>query len=228
MRELFDEATSQPPDPQAAARTASRTPQRKRFYEEAAVAESDGGFVVTSMFLRDDPQRWQKLAQRRDTGVVYRWRPGGELTQIPNSAASGNNGIAVAPDGSVFVAAWGGKAIIRMRETGSAVSRDVVALPFLPDNLRWAPDGSLLIAGQTRDLTKFFDACTPQPCRYGWVVTRLNPVTLKTTQVWRSDGTDFSDATTALQVEDEIWIGSAESQSIAILPLEPGRARTSR
>jgi chaperone required for assembly of F1-ATPase len=47
MRELFDEVAGQAPDPQAAARMASRTPQRKRFYEEAAVAESDGGFVVT-------------------------------------------------------------------------------------------------------------------------------------------------------------------------------------
>lgn len=48
MRELFDEAAGQSPlDPQEAVRQATRTPQRKRFYKEAGVAEADGGFAVT-------------------------------------------------------------------------------------------------------------------------------------------------------------------------------------
>jgi hypothetical protein len=62
-----------------------------------------------------------------------------------------------------------------MRQRGSAMSRDVVAVPFLP--------------------------------------------------VWRSDGSEFSDATTALQVDHELWIGSAESHSLAILPLEADASR---
>ncbi len=49
MRDLFDEVAGQSPlDPQEAARRAARTPQRKRFYAKAGVAEAEGGgFAVT-------------------------------------------------------------------------------------------------------------------------------------------------------------------------------------
>ena len=48
MRELFDDVPEQSPlDPQEAVRRHIRTPQRKRFYTSAGVAEADGGFSVT-------------------------------------------------------------------------------------------------------------------------------------------------------------------------------------
>jgi chaperone required for assembly of F1-ATPase len=47
MRELFDEVAGQSPlDPQELVKRATRVPQRKRFYTDAAVAEVDGGFAV--------------------------------------------------------------------------------------------------------------------------------------------------------------------------------------
>jgi len=47
MRELFDEVAGQSPlDPQEAARRNTRAPQRKRFYAEAGVGETDGGFTI--------------------------------------------------------------------------------------------------------------------------------------------------------------------------------------
>ncbi|MCA6123628.1 ATPase [Bradyrhizobium sp. WSM 1704] len=48
MREPFDDVPQQPPlDPQEAVRRHIRTPQRKRFYTSAGVAETDGGFSIT-------------------------------------------------------------------------------------------------------------------------------------------------------------------------------------
>ena len=48
MRELFDEVAGRStPDPQEAARAASRAPMRKRFYAEAGVAEAEDGFAIT-------------------------------------------------------------------------------------------------------------------------------------------------------------------------------------
>ncbi len=48
MRELFDEMAGRSPlDPQEAVRAAARAPRRKRFYAEAGVAETEGGFAVT-------------------------------------------------------------------------------------------------------------------------------------------------------------------------------------
>jgi len=48
MRDLFDEVAGKSPlDPQEAVRRESRVPKRKRFYKEAGVTESEGGFAVT-------------------------------------------------------------------------------------------------------------------------------------------------------------------------------------
>jgi chaperone required for assembly of F1-ATPase len=48
MRDLFDEVAGKSPlDPQEAVRRQMRVPRRKRFYKEAGVAETDGGFAVT-------------------------------------------------------------------------------------------------------------------------------------------------------------------------------------
>jgi chaperone required for assembly of F1-ATPase len=47
MRELFDEVAGKSPlDPQEAVRRQARNPQRKRFYAEVNVMETDGGFAV--------------------------------------------------------------------------------------------------------------------------------------------------------------------------------------
>jgi chaperone required for assembly of F1-ATPase len=48
MRNLFDEVAGKSPlDPQEAVRREARLPKRKRFYKEAGVAETDGGFAIT-------------------------------------------------------------------------------------------------------------------------------------------------------------------------------------
>src|SRR4051812_40172477 len=55
MRELFEQASETSPlDPEEAVRRASRTPQRKRFYTNPAMAETAAGFVIT---LDDKPIR---------------------------------------------------------------------------------------------------------------------------------------------------------------------------
>ena len=48
MRELFDEVAGKSPlDPQELVRRATRTPQRKRFYASAGIAEAADGFSIT-------------------------------------------------------------------------------------------------------------------------------------------------------------------------------------
>jgi chaperone required for assembly of F1-ATPase len=48
MRELFDEVSGKSPlDPEEAVRRTTRGPRRKRFYVQAGVAETPGGFAIT-------------------------------------------------------------------------------------------------------------------------------------------------------------------------------------
>lgn len=101
MRDVFDEAAGQPPlDPQQKAREAMRSPQRKRFYKQAGVTETDGGFSVT---LDDRPIRSpsgrivsvpvRELAE----AIAAEWQGQGEtldpltmpLTRFANSVVEG-------------------------------------------------------------------------------------------------------------------------------------------
>jgi chaperone required for assembly of F1-ATPase len=55
MRELFDDVSGKSPlDPEEAVRRTTRGPRRQRFYTNAGVAESPGGFAIT---LDDKPVR---------------------------------------------------------------------------------------------------------------------------------------------------------------------------
>ena len=77
MRELFEEAAGKSPlDPEEAVRRAARTPQRKRFYARAGVAEGRDGFAIT---LDDRPIRSpsgrQVVVPRREIAeaIVAEW-----------------------------------------------------------------------------------------------------------------------------------------------------------
>jgi sugar lactone lactonase YvrE len=178
----------------------------------------DGGFVVTSMLDRDDKDAFRKMISGGITGVVYRWRPGAPPVPLRGTEASVDNGIEVGPDGSIYVAAWGSKQVLRFRQTGSTLARESTSVDFLPDNLRWAPDGTLLVAGQRRDLTRLGEKCNGGPCSVAWAVARLDPKTMKATTFMEGDGSAFSEATTALEIGNEIWRGSASDTRIAIFP----------
>ena len=101
MRELFDEVAGQSPlDPEEAVRRTTRTPQRKRFYKQAEVAETPDGFVVT---LDGRPVRTPSgkplAAPRREIadGIAAEWNAQGEaidpltmpLTRFANSVIEG-------------------------------------------------------------------------------------------------------------------------------------------
>jgi hypothetical protein len=109
----------------------------------------DGGLVVTNMFDPDDKAVPDKLAAGETTGAVYEWHPDSGFKLVPGSEMSGNNGIEASRDGKwIYVAAWGNKAVVRLPRAGGAVRRQELPAGFQVDNLRWAPDGKLLVAGQ--------------------------------------------------------------------------------
>jgi chaperone required for assembly of F1-ATPase len=101
MRELFDEVAGQSAlDPQEAVRRTTRTPQRKRFYKEAAVTEVDGGFgvVLDGKSVRTPSGRALTAPTREIAdGIVAEWNAQAEhinpltmpLTRFANSVGEG-------------------------------------------------------------------------------------------------------------------------------------------
>lgn len=100
MRELFEEAASQPPrDPRESARASAR-PLRKRFYKEAGVTDAEGGFAITldGRAIRTPSGRQVVIPARTlADAVAAEWAAQGEsidpvsmpLTRIANSVVEG-------------------------------------------------------------------------------------------------------------------------------------------
>src|SRR5262249_52181289 len=93
------------------------------------------------------------------------------------------------------------------------VKKDSVPVGFRLDNLRWAPDGTLLAAGQ--------GGTAPSQTSN---VARINPDTLKVQELIREPGIEgFVVTTVAIQVAKELWLGSVRGDRIAIFPTTPPR-----
>jgi chaperone required for assembly of F1-ATPase len=118
MRELFDEVAGQSEaNPMEAARRSARAVQRKRFYADAGVGESDGGFTVT---LDGKPIKTPSgrtvivPARALAEAIAAEWRAQGEvigpltmpLTRFANSVVQGvvDNVAAVSDDVAKYFA----------------------------------------------------------------------------------------------------------------------------
>ena len=114
------------------------------------VALPEGGFIATDFLARGiDADGRGRMLEGKNNGALWEWHTGKGWTMVPGSEASGANGLEISKDGKwLYVAAWGSQNFFRLSRGQSPVKRDVVPLGFRVDNIRWAPDGSLLAAGQ--------------------------------------------------------------------------------
>jgi hypothetical protein len=170
-----------------------------------------GGFVASKFMTANDPKAFQKMAAGEKDGLVYTWRPGEGFKVVPGSQMAGANGVE-AWRGYVFANNWPGGRVYRFGPGGEVKS---VSVDFLPDNLRYGPDGKLIVTGQAMDI-KTALSCPKARCPHGWTAVRLDPSTMKVTPLVHVEGTDvFGDATTVLQVGHELWAGTYLGDRVA-------------
>ena len=80
--------------------------------------------------------------------------------------------------------------------------------------MRWAPDGTLLAAGQ--------GGGTPPAATSN--VARVDPSTLKFEELVRyQNSAAFASGTVAIQIGTELWVGAVGGDRIAIFPAQRGR-----
>ncbi len=178
----------------------------------------DNGFIVTSTYNPDDPQARVKMGSGQYAGAIFEWQPGRELTPFANAAARSDNGVEISPDGRWLYFNWFfGHAVMRVARSGDGEPVST-RLDFLPDNIRPAPDGSLLVTGQVADPKVLMAGCAKEPCLYGTRIVKLDPTTMQAKLIANIPPTPiFSDGTTALQIGDTIFVGSHQSDAIAYL-----------
>lgn len=191
-------------------------------YANGVAPLPDGGIALTSMFDPTEPGNpFERMFSGSDTGYVMTWHAGGDWTPVPGSGLGGANGIAVTNDGrSVIAAAWTQKKVVRMPLDGAG-ERVEVAVPFLPDNLRWTAQGTVLVTGQdiSADDVRVCDGGEGTNCPTGYLVVEIDPETMTSTVIHDARGSGFGLATTALPVGREVWVGSIAGERIARVPV---------
>jgi hypothetical protein len=103
-----------------------------------------------------------KLTAGENVSSLWEWSPSAGWSKIPGSEGSGLNGIEASKDGrAIYVSEWATNQVVRYaREPGKPAVRDVIVkLNFHPDNLRWQPDGTLVVAGQTGTVEDVLNTC---------------------------------------------------------------------
>ena len=164
----------------------------------SVAALPDGGFAATNF-------------QMSGGGELWEWHPTAGWAKVPGSETAGANGLVVSADGRWFyIGGWVTESVIRLSRGQTPVQRDAVNVGFQVDNVHWAPDGSLLAAGQggTGEATVVGCLRAGQCAGMTSQVMQVDPQTLATKEIVRYPSNDLLIlATAAIQVGDEIWVG---------------------
>ena len=156
-----------------------------------------GGFVVTHFDFA--------------AGRLWEWQPGDGWQQVPGSETAGPNGIVASDDGRwLYIGGWGTQSLIRLSRGQTPPQVSSVDVGHHIDNVRWAPDGSLLAAGHVGPTQASIVLCLQRRQCEGVnsMVTRVDPEQLTAREIVRYPSNDFLIlGTVAIEVGDEIWVG---------------------
>jgi hypothetical protein len=157
-----------------------------------------GGFVITNFQMA--------------AGELWEWQPGEGWERVPGSEMAGPNGIVASDDGRwLYIGGWATQSLIRLSRGQTPPQISSVDVGHHVDNVRWAPDGSLLAAGHVGDTPTAIFQCLGQGSGCDGVssmVTRVDPERLTAREIIRYPSNDLLIlGTVAIEVGDEIWVG---------------------
>ena len=185
-------------------------PLERDGYFNSVAQLAGGGFLTTRMRAAASTTP-DGRGPASITGRIFEWRPGGRLLPLAGTELSFPNGIDVSKDGRfIYVAAFGSKELVRFDRQASPISKRVVPVPILPDNIHWDGYGKLLTAGPNPAAP---GACPAPPCATGWAVLEVDPETLAFSRLGGADGTAaIQHVSSAMRVSNQIWVGSNDDR----------------
>jgi sugar lactone lactonase YvrE len=140
---------------------------------------------------------------------------------LPESEDTAPNGIEVSEDGqTLYIAGWAEEKLTRLSRGVTPVQKDVIQLGFRPDNLRMALDGSAIFAAGHTDKDGNSITLPREPTLETTNVAAIDPETLDLERVFVHPAMNgFVSSTTAIQIGDELWLGSYRGDRLAYLPM---------
>jgi hypothetical protein len=146
---------------------------------------------------------------------VWEWHGRSGWKIIPGSEDTVSNGIEISPDGqTLFINGWEEQKITRLSRGLTPVKKDVIKVPFRPDNIRWSPDGSLLYSSGMGNVQ------TPRELSVETSnVFQVDPKTLAIKRLFSHPYIPgFGAATTAVKIGNEMWLGTYRGEMIPYFP----------
>jgi hypothetical protein len=193
----------------------------------SVASHSDGSLRLT--VLNHHGYTFVDVFAGKKTGAVYAWSPGDtSIQKIPGSELPGNNGIELSKDGTaVYVVSTGLSTISVFSNTNPMrLLRTTARMDFSPDNIHMTPEGLIMTGGPSWidhacDTAEGFDLEAFATCPRGSVGATFDPVTLTEVQRWSARANPaFSNATMALKVGNDVWLGTFSGTRIGIITTE--------
>lgn len=200
-------------------------PSVKRGQLNAVSPLPGNGFVASNFNWPGESA--PKYPEGWTNGEVLEWNPAAGWTVVPGSEFPGPNSLEASKDGAwLFIDQWPAKRVIRLSRGQTPVKKDVIDVPFLPDNIHWSEDGhTLLVAGQGGENVAGVQTCMApghfgKECAAPNMVARIDPKTLHVSPVvsYRARAR-MAVVTVGLQVGREIWLSSDFFDRIVRVPL---------
>lgn len=197
--------------------------------EANSVASFSDGSIVATVLIHPDKTFFQAVGGE-PTGGVYKWSPGDEgFSLMAGTELPANNGIEVSADEqTIYVASSGLHTVVALSNTNPARQLGTTEdLGITPDNVHMGRDGRLITAGMLNEDPECgsiidpetFDLETIASCPRPFRAYAIDPETMAAEVISSGPATkSFSNATMAVEVGDEVWLGTFSGNRIAIRP----------
>jgi hypothetical protein len=183
-----------------------------------------GAFVATVMgearhFVKNEGLEF--LLSGNDTGGLVVWSAAKGWETLPGSRAPFPNGIVASPDGRfLYYSAWTGRRVLKYDRAAKAIVARA-ELDYLPDNLSWSPEGTILTAGilDVASVRKCINSGTPV-CSDGYRVSEIDPQTMVAHTLASGPPGVLGGASVAVRIGDALYVGAFSGDRILKIPTD--------
>lgn len=176
----------------------------------------DGSFVATRPQAIES--EGQDLFAGAPTGNVGLWSADEGEVVLPGTEYGYPNGVIVDSNGRyAYVSGWTTR---DFKKYDLRAQREVgrVDLGFMPDNLTWTPDGTILAAG-IKGVQGNCPADSDAPCLQGMVVAEVDPANLAVNVLRDNQGRGWINGTSvAIEADGLIYVGSFQGDRMVRFP----------